>query len=144
MDPASMVHALSEIHRVLDPDGILIDARPIGEQWQIEVASASAIQETGRVTDLPEQTSGDLAANTAMKEAEKRGWFSRDREEFFPFFYTWDTPSEMESFIAQDWMDFIALSDGAKLATRSAWALADADSCVRVRVKILLGKWKKL
>ena len=139
-----MVHALSEIYRVLVPDGILIDARPIGEQWPIEVASTSRIKETGRATDLPEQTSGDLAANSAMKEAEGRGWFSRDREEFFPFFYSWDTPSEMEEFIAEDWADFIALSDEAKQATRSAWALADADSRVRVRVKILLSRWKKL
>jgi hypothetical protein len=139
-----MVHALSEIHRVLIPDGILIDARPIGEQWQIEVASTSTIKETGRLTDLPEQISGDMAANTAMKEAEGHGWFRRDIEEFFPFFYSWDTPSEMEEFIAEDWADFVALSDEAKQTTRSVWALADADSRVRVRVKILLSRWKKL
>ena len=139
-----MVHALEEIRRVLTPDGILIDVRPLGEQWQIEVVSAHNIKETGRVMDLPEQLNGDIAANQAIKEAESRGWFRRDQEEFFPFFYSWDTPSEMEEFIEEDWVDFIDLSEEAKKATRSAWALGDADSRVRVHMKVLLAKWRKL
>jgi len=139
-----MVHALSEIQRVLVPDGILIDMRPLAEQWQIEVVSANEFKETGRVMDLPEQVNGDLAANQAMKEAEARGWFKREQEEFFPFYYSWDTPSEMEEFIADDWADFIDLSEEAKKATRSAWALGNADSRVRVRMKVLMTRWKKL
>ena len=139
-----MVHALSEIQRVLVPDGILIDMRPLAEQWQIEVVSANEFKETGRVMDLPEQVNGDLAANQAMKEAEARGWFKREQEEFFPFYYSWDTPSEMEEFIADDWADFIDLSEEAKKATRSAWALGNADSRVRVRMKVLMTRWQKL
>src|SRR5215211_1212591 len=137
-----MVHALSEIRRVLVPDGILIDMRPLAERWQIEVASATESKETGRVMDLPEQINGDHAANHAMKEAERRGWFAPDAEEFFPFFYSWDTPSEMEEFIEEDWADFIDLSEEAKKTTRSVWALGDADSRVRVHMKVLLGKWR--
>src|SRR5215217_7388341 len=144
MDPASMVHALEEVWRVLVPDGILIDVRPLGEQWQIEVVSANDIKETGRVMDLPEQLNGDMAANEAIQQAESRGWFRRDQEEFFPFFYSWDTPSEMEAFVEEDWADFIDLSEEAKKATRSAWALGDADSRVRVHMKVLLSKWRKL
>src|SRR5215208_4284032 len=136
-----MVHALSEIRRVLVPDGILIDMRPLGERWQIEVASATESKETGRVMDLPEQINGDLAANQAMKEVERRGWFAPDVKEFFPFFYSWDTPSEMEEFIEEDWAEFVDLSDEAKKATRSAWALGNADSRVRVRMKVLLSRW---
>jgi len=139
-----MVHALEEVWRVLVPDGILIDVRPLGEQWQIEVVSANDIKETGRVMDLPEQLNGDMAANEAIQQAESRGWFRRDQEEFFPFFYSWDTPSEMEAFVEEDWADFIDLSEEAKKATRSAWALGDADSRVRVHMKVLLSKWRKL
>ena len=139
-----MVHALEEVWRVLVPDGILIDVRPLGEQWQIEVVSANDIKETGRVMDLPEQLNGDMAANEAIQQAESRGWFRRDQEEFFPFFYSWDTPSEMEAFVEKDWADFIDLSEEAKKATRSAWALGDADSRVRVHMKVLLSKWRKL
>jgi hypothetical protein len=138
-----MVHALSEIRRVLTREGILIDMRPLAEGWPVEVVSSNELKETGRVTDLPDQVSGDVAANAAMKEAESRGWFVRGQEEFFPFFYSWDTPSEMEEFIKEDWADFIDLDDETRKATRSAWALGNADSRVRVRMKVLITKWKK-
>lgn len=139
-----MVHALSEIRRVLVPDGILIDMRPLAERWQIEVVSANEFTETGRVLDLPEQVNGDIAANQAVQEAEARGWFKRDQEEFFPFYYSWDTPSEMEEFIDDDWADFIDLSEEARKATRSVWAVGNADSRVRIRMKVLMTRWKKL
>ena len=138
-----MVHALGEIHRVLVPNGILIDMRPLGERWQIEVASSDQVRETGRVLDLPAQLDGDRSANEAMKEAETRGWFVHDEEDTFPFFYSWDTPSDMEEFINDDWADFISLNDETRKATRSAWALGNADSRVQVRMKVLLSRWKK-
>lgn len=137
-----MVHALEEVRRVLVPGGILIDIRPFADGWQVEVASANEIKETGRVDDLPESVSADIASNQAMQEVESRGWFRREQEEFFPFFYSWDTPSEFEEFVAEDWSDFIGLSEEVKKATRAAWAIGDADSRVRVRVKILITKWR--
>ena len=94
--------------------------------------------------DLPEQLNSDVAANEAMQEVERRSWFSRDQEEYFPFFYSWDTPSELEEFIEEDWSDFIELDEEAKKSTRSAWALGDADSRVRVRMKVLMTRWNKL
>jgi len=139
-----MVDALSEIRRVLVPNGILIDMRPLAERWQVEVVSSRGVTESGRVDDLPEQVSGDVASNKAMQEVETRGWFMRDSEEFFPFFYSWDTPSEMEEFVDDDWADFIGLSEEDRKSTRSDWAVGNADSRVRVRVKILISRWKKL
>lgn len=139
-----MVDALSEIRRVLVPNGILIDVRPLADRWQVEVASSRAVVESGRVDDLPEQISGDVASNKAMQEVESRGWFTRESEELFPFFYSWDTPSELEKFVDEDWSDFIALSDEGRKSTRAAWAVGNADSRVRIRVKILITRWKKL
>ncbi len=136
-----MVHALEEIRRVLMPGAILIDIRPLSDRWPVEVVSARGFEETGRVNDLPEQVKTDTASNDAMREAERRGWFQREQEEFFPFFYSWDTPSEMEKFIAEEWSDFAQVGEQTKRATRSAWAIGDADSRVRVRVRILITKW---
>lgn len=137
-----MVHALAEIRRVLKHEGTLIDIRPLADRWHVEVVSARGSQPTGRVKDLPEQVQGDIASNQAMQDVERRGWFRREQETIFPFFYSWDTPSEMEQFIAEDWRDFIDLSEEAKRATRAAWATADADSRVRVRVQILITRWR--
>ncbi len=139
-----MVHALEEVRRVLVPDGILIDIRPLADRWPVEVISTREFKETGRADDLLDQVNADVASNEAIVDAESRGWFRREQEEFFPFFYSWDTPSEMEKYLAEEWTDLAGLSENTKAATRSAWALGDADSRVRVRVKILITRWKKL
>lgn len=138
-----MVHALGEIHRTLAPEGVLIDLRPLCDRWSIEVFSARETRQTGRVTDLPPGLEDDAAANRAMAQAESNGWFMRERETFFPLHYVWDTASEMEKWVDEEWMNFIGLDEEARRATRSAWALGDADSRVRVRAKMLLTRWKK-
>lgn len=139
-----MVHALGEIHRVLVPDGTLIDLRPISDRWPIEVFSARETRETGRVTDLPLGLEDDEAANQAMRNAESNGWFTRESETSFPLHYVWDTASDMEKWIDEEWENFIGLDEETRRATRSAWALGDADSRVRVRAKMLLTRWRKL
>lgn len=137
-----MVHALREIQRVLRPRGELIDLRPIADRWVIEVFSAREMHKTGTVTDLPLAVEDDQAANQAMAEAQKRGWFERENETFFPIHYLWDTASEMEKWIDEEWESFVGLDEETRRATRSAWALGEADSRVRVRVKMLITRWR--
>ena len=139
-----MVHALGEIHRVLVPDGVLIDLRPIADRWVIEVFSARETRETGHVTDLPLGLEDDEAANQAMRDVESKGWFKREQEIFFPLHYICDTASSMEQWIDEEWTDFIGLGEEARRATRSAWALGDGDTHVRVRAKMLIARWRKL
>ena len=138
-----MVHALSEIRRVLTPDGIMIDLRPLLNHWQIEVISARELRETGRVQDFPIGLADDEAANRSAAEAEAKGWFVREQEELFSYLYSWDTPKEMEEWIEEEWHDFIGLDEETKRATRSAWALGDADTQVRINVKMLMTRWRK-
>jgi hypothetical protein len=111
--------------------------------WPIEVVSAREIRETGRIQDLPLGLSDDNAANQSIAQAEQSGWFRREAEEFFPFYYAWDSPSEMEEWITEEWEDFIQLDEESKRVTRSAWALGDADASVRVKVKMLITRWNK-
>lgn len=138
-----MVYALGEIHRVLVPNGTLIDLRPLADRWLIEVFSARETRETGHVTDLPLGLEDDEAANQAMRNAESNGWFRREKETLFPLHYVWDTASDMEKWIDEEWENFIGLSDEARRATRSAWALGDADSRVRVRAKMLIANFRR-
>ena len=136
-----MVHALAEVRRILKPDGILIDIRPLSGTWPIEVASIREVKKTGHVDDFPEPLKADRASNEAMQDVEARGWFSRDRQEFFSYSYSWDMPSDMEEWIADEWQDFVALGEETKRATRSAWALGDADARVRLQVRMLISRW---
>ena len=139
-----MVHALQEIWRVLVPAGILIDMRPLADQWPVEVVSLREVKRTGRVRDLPEQTKSDIDSNEAMQTVERQGRFVAERSELFRYVYAWDTPSEMEEFVNDDWQDFIELDDETKRATRAAWAVADADARVRLRMNIWIARWRKV
>ena len=136
------MHALSEIRRVLIPNGILIDLRHVLDRWQIEVASTREIRETGRMQDFPLGLADDAAANQSVASAAQNGWFTREEEEFFPFIYSWDSPNEMQEWIEDEWEGFIDLDEQTKQAARSAWASADADARVRVKMKMLIAKWK--
>ena len=136
------MHALSEIRRVLVSDGILIDLRPITEPYSVEVISARETRPIGNLLDLPTGVADDKAADSSIAKAGENGWFIQEQSEFFPFYYSWDSPREMEEFIAEEWEDFIGLNEETKQAARSKWASADADARVRVKVKMLIAKWK--
>jgi SAM-dependent methyltransferase len=138
-----MVHALDEIRRVLKPNGILIDLRPVQDHWPVEVVSMREAKVLGLLTDMPISIADDEAAFRAMREVESRGWFVREREEEFAFFYYWDTPSEMKEYVEEEWEDFEKLEDDVYAAVQSAWAVANADARVRARMKMLITRWGK-
>jgi hypothetical protein len=138
-----MVHALDEIRLILKPNGILIDLRPVEDHWSVEVATTQEIKVAGLLTDLPIGKADDEAAFRAMREVESRGWFVKERAEEFAFFYYWDTPSEMKEYMEEEWEDFEKLEDNVFKAVRSAWAIANAEARVRVRVKMLITRWGK-
>ena len=139
-----MVHALNEIRRVLAPDGILIDLRPLAANWPIEVATSQDFLEAGRLSDSATGLEDDQAANESMAKAEAQKWFIRQKEEFFPFFYYWDSPNEMKEYMDEHWADFITVDETIWKNVRSWWAVANADARLRVRVKMLITRWKKL
>jgi len=138
-----MVHALEEIKRTLKPFGLLIDLRPLLGSWPVEIAWGNGYREVGRLTDLPEGLLDDEAANRAIDEAVHRGWFTLEAEENFPLFYSWDTASDMERFIHEEWDGFVQLDEEVGRAAKSAWAVANADARVRIRVNMLINCWKK-
>ena len=138
-----MVHALSEIHRILKPDGTLLDIRPLEDSWSVEVVSSAGWQASGRLSDMPIGVADDAAANESMRDVQARGWFIQKELEEFPFFYYWDTPSEMKEFMEEEWEDFEKLEEDVYRKTASLWASSGGDARVRVRVKMLIVAWKK-
>jgi hypothetical protein len=143
MEHESMVHALDEIRRILKQNGILIDLRPVASNWSVEISSSTGYQFAGRLNDMPTGLADDKAAFKAMWEVESRGWYIKEKEEEFAFFYYWDTPSEMKEFMETEWEDFEKMEENVYRATQSLWSQANADAQVRVRVKMLITKWEK-
>jgi hypothetical protein len=139
-----MVHALREIHRTLTSNGLLIDLRPVEDNWTVEVHSAAGLQIAGRLTDVPIGLADDAAAFAAMKDVESRGWYTNERSEEFAFFYYWDTPSEMKEWIDEEWDDFEKIEDDVYRKAQALWASANADARVRVRVKMSITRWRKM
>lgn len=140
-----MVHALDEIRRTLKSKGTLIDLRPVEENWRVEVVSTgSTCQAAGRLSDQPVGVADDEAAFQAMREAEANGWYVKENEEAFDFFYYWDTPSEMKEFMENEWEDFEKLEERVYRKTSSLWVSAGAEARVRVRVKMLVTCWKRI
>lgn len=138
-----MVHALQQIRRVLAPEGVMIDLRPLAGNWPVEVVTGRASREVGRVTDLPQGLEDDAAANRTMDTAAANGWFVREGEERFPLYYYWDSPNELEAYVNENWSDFVTIDQGVYKALRSAWTLAGADARVRVRATMLITRWRK-
>ncbi len=138
-----MVHALEEIKRTLIPFGLLIDLRPLLGRWPVEVAWGNEYREVGRLTDAPEGLADDESANHAMNEAVYQGWFELEEGKRFSLFYSWDTPNEMLEFLHEEWDGFVHLEEEGSQAAKSAWALANADARVRVRVDMLINRWRR-
>jgi len=139
-----MVHALEEIKRTLISFGFLIDLRPLLGNWPVEVAWGNEYREVGRLIDLPEALADDEAANRAIDEVARRNWFKLEQGEHFSLFYSWDTANEMEEFLNGEWDGFVQLDEEVGQAAKSAWAVANADARVRVRVEMMIDRWRKV
>jgi hypothetical protein len=138
-----MVHALEEIRRALIPGGILVDLRPLAKPGTVELVAGSRQLKMGRLTNFPSEKIYEKASNSAFHKAARRGWFFRESNASFPFFYYWDSPREMRDYIREEWSDFAVLEDNLFSTIQSAWAAAGPDRRVRVRLKILLRRWRK-
>jgi hypothetical protein len=138
-----MVHALEEVRRVLTPAGTLLDLRPLADSWPVEILEDGNPLETGRLTDLPTGLDDDQAANLAVEEAARRGWFKREGEQTFPLYVYWDNPEEMTDYINERWADFVEMGVGVQQTTRITWADAGDSRRVRMKLKMLLTSWQK-
>lgn len=139
-----MVHALEQIKRTLVSGGLLIDLRPLLGCWPVEIVWGNEYRQVGRLTDLPAGLADDEAAERAMHEAARRGWFALEQGERFSLFYSWDTASDMEQFLHEEWDSFVQLDEEVSRAAKSAWAVANADARVRVRANMLINRWRKV
>jgi ubiquinone/menaquinone biosynthesis C-methylase UbiE len=67
-----MVHALRETHRVLKPDGLLLDLRPGAVHRRVGIIVGSQYRQLAVMT---ESLQDDYAANRAVSEVIQKGWY---------------------------------------------------------------------
>jgi SAM-dependent methyltransferase len=92
-----MVHALKEAHRVLKPNGILIDLRPTAKHRRVGLGTGKHWQPVG---GMREKFDDDWAANGAVAEVLRERLFHRETRTEFDIDRVMDT---MEDFRA--WLD---------------------------------------
>lgn len=108
MTPEGMGHALTEIHRILVPDGCLIDIHPFASPYRIEV------QKDGKV--IFSETNPDfspesyLEADKALKDAVRSHSFSVEQRGQFEYLVYAGSTVEMNGYY--ETQDAFALEPG--------------------------------
>ncbi len=91
-----MVHALKEAHRVLKPNGLLIDLRPAPAHRRIGLGEGRRWREVG---PLHEVLDDDYAANAAVAQMVREGYLHPERRLRFRVDRVMDTVEEI-----RDWL----------------------------------------
>ena len=99
-----MVHALLECWRVLGREGTLIDLRPVQSNPPIELMTAGSHFVPGHVMDEAGAID-DRAADEAMGEVVRRGYFAPQIQDAFKFAIYWDTLEDLLAYADRKWRD---------------------------------------
>src|SRR5688572_4711697 len=99
-----MVHALQEAHRVLKPNGLLLDLRPAPVHRRVGIERAGGYQQLGI---MRERFDDDLAADRAVAQVVREGLFATARRTRFGVNRVLDRLDEF-----REWLDeFVTLGE---------------------------------
>jgi uncharacterized protein YeeX (DUF496 family) len=104
-----MVHALEETCRVLKPDGILIDLRPISVDVPLLILTASGWKSAGIPDQSPDRVH-DLAADHALRIVLQDGLFTRVKRKYFDVNNYWNSLKALKEDIEDRWKDDVIVS----------------------------------
>ncbi len=137
-----MVHALKEAGRILDRDGILIDLRPICFDTPLEIVTATGCESTD-LLDMSLGIAHDIAADNATHMILTDGDFIRRNVQYFDAAYYWNTVTEMEAYINENWKDDVFFPEGVLKQARLLFDQNGDRAQVRIKVRMKLGKYEK-
>ena len=89
-----MVHALEEIHRLLKPNGVLIDIHPVSEPSPIEIHLNGHIELVGNL-EIRQWCIDFEQADNALTEIVQHGVFTVEQKGMFDTLTYYDSAGEM-------------------------------------------------
>lgn len=137
-----MVHALKEIWRVLVPDGIMVDLRPLSGQLPLEIVADGQAKVAGLVDDS-EEIPNDIAASKSLARVAQQGWFIREREEAFDYSLYWDTIDEMKAYMEENWDPTPVMPETVAADARRLLASSGDGARARLRMNVLISRYRK-
>lgn len=118
-----MVHALSEIHKSLVPDGVMLDVHPQPQNSQIEVWQRGEVHPLGEV-DQTEDKRDIEAARAHLESQVQRGLYAVEESGYFELLEHHPTvESWQERWAREGW-----ILDASPELLRSARELLDRDA----------------
>jgi hypothetical protein len=96
MTPEGMVHALNEIHRILAPNGCMIDIHPFAEPLLVEVYLGSRVLFSEPQPDFSAESF--LEADKALKDMVRRGTFSLGQRGHFDYLVCASSTTELNDY----------------------------------------------
>lgn len=127
-----MVHALEEIHRLLAPDGRLLDIHPFAEPPLVEIHQAGRITFSEPAPDYP--VADVQNAEKALAHVVRKGLFAVEREGAFHFRTYASSVAELTDFLAGQggWTEEKATERERAMATHVEQRLAAAGEGAEV------------
>ena len=138
-----MVHALNEAWRVLLPQGILIDLRPLCADAPLEIVFAGDCALAGPV-DMSPDIAHEIAADQAVKTVIGEGIFKKLQLDFFDFALYWETVADMLADMDEYWKGEVILRAGVIQRAHALFKKYQPQARVRLRMPMKLEKFERV
>jgi len=110
MEYGSMVHALEEIHRLLRPNGFLIDIHPVAEHSSVEIHQNENIDLVGQL-EVSQWCVDFQEADKALDEIIQRGIFTVEQKGMFETLTYYESATEMGTALKQSIHKYVRESE---------------------------------
>jgi hypothetical protein len=137
-----MVHALEEFWRVLAPEGVLVDLRPLGMGTPLFIRSTQGWRSAGPLArdELRQHVN---AANQAIRKVVRGRLFLRKAFQYFTVYYYWDDLEELHQAMEGSWKGDLVVSVAVWKRAHALFADGSGRQRVRIPVKMKITTFRK-